>query len=341
MRTRIYAGLTVLVVAAASLLAMSPPAGAATALPAHVFAPYFEAWRGDNPYTLTQQSGAKYLTLAFFQTASPGSCTVYWNGDTSLPISSGTYGSQINQIRAAGGNVVPSFGGYSADHDGTDIADSCTSVSSIAAAYEKVISTYDVPRIDLDVEDASLTKSAGITRRNQAIAQVQSWAASNGRTLQVSYTLPSSPNGLESSGKAVVQNAINNNARVDVVNMMTFDYYDGATHNMLTDAENAGTQLVNQLGSLYPSKSSAQRWAMVGITQMIGIDDYGAPETFQTSQAAPLQSWATSKGVNTLSFWALQRDNGGCPGTKGSDSCSGVSQSTWQFSHALEPFTHS
>jgi hypothetical protein len=40
-----------------------------------------------------------------------------------------------------------------------------------------------------------------------------------------------------------------------------------------------------------------------------------------------------------LSFWALQRDNGGCVGTKGSDSCSGVAQSTWQFSHTFEPFS--
>ena len=27
------------------------------------------------------------------------------------------------------------------------------------------------------------------------------------------------------------------------------------------------------------------------------------------------------------------------PGHRGSDTCSGVSQSTWQFSHAFEPFT--
>jgi len=343
MRTRrITAGLSILAAAAAvaTVIGTASSAGAATALPGHVFAPYFEAYNGDNPYTLSQQSGAKYLTLAFFQTEKKGSCTVYWNGDTGQPVSSGTYGSQITQIQNAGGNVIPSFGGYSADHDGTDIADSCTTVSKIAAAYEKVISTYNVPRIDLDVEDNSLSNSSGITRRSQAIAQVESWAASNGRSLQVSYTLPSSPSGLESSGKNVVQNAINNNARADVVNMMTFDYYDGSTHNMLNDAESAGNGLVSQLHTLYPSKSTAQRWAMVGITQMIGIDDYGAPETFKTSQVTPLQTWATSQGVNTLSFWALQRDNGGCPGTAGSDSCSGVSQSTWQFSHALEPFTH-
>lgn len=311
---------------------------AATALPAHLFAPYFEAYNGDSLSGMSAQSGARYLTLAFFQAATKGSCTLYWNGDTSMPIASSTYGSDISTIRAAGGDVIPSFGGYSADNEGTDIADTCSAVSKIAAAYEKVISTYNVTRIDLDTEDNSLTDSAGITRRNKAIAQVESWAASHGRRLQVSYTLPSTPTGLEASGLNVLKNAVSNGARVDVVNVMTFDYYDGATHNMLTDAEHAATGLVSQLGSLYPAKSSAQRWAMVGITQMIGIDDYGAPETFQPSQAAPLASWATAKGVNTLSFWALQRDNGGCVGTAGSDSCSGVAQHKWQFSQAMRGF---
>jgi len=84
------------------LIGTASSAGAATALPGHVFAPYFEAYNGDNPYTLSQQSGAKYLTLAFFQTEKKGSCTVYWNGDTGQPVSSGTYGSQITQIQNAG-----------------------------------------------------------------------------------------------------------------------------------------------------------------------------------------------------------------------------------------------
>ena len=50
-------------------------------------------------------------------------------------------------------------------------------------------------------------------------------------------------------------------------------------------------------------------------------------------------NWVESKGISTLSFWALQRDNGGCVGTAGSDTCSGIAQPTWFFSNAFEPFT--
>jgi hypothetical protein len=52
-----------------------------------------------------------------------------------------------------------------------------------------------------------------------------------------------------------------------------------------------------------------------------------------------VKSWAKGRGLAELSFWALQRDNGGCPGTGGSDSCSGLAQDRWRFSHIFEPFT--
>ncbi|MFJ2913828.1 glycosyl hydrolase family 18 protein [Streptomyces sp. NPDC087228] len=314
-------------------------ATAATPLPAHVFAPYFEAYNGDSPAALSEQSGAKYLTMAFVQTEARGSCTPYWNGDSSQPISPSEFGTDFATIRSRGGDVIPSFGGYAADNGGTEIADSCTSVDSIAAAYEKVITTYDVSRLDMDIEDNSLENSAGMDRRNKAIKKVQDWAAANGRSVQISYTLPTTTSGLADSGLAVLENAVSNGTKVDVVNLMTFDYYDGASHNMAQDTQTAITGLKGQLADLYPSKTDAQLWGMTGIIEMPGIDDYGPAETFTTADATAVYNWAVSKGVSTLSFWALQRDNGGCPGTGGSDTCSGIAQDTWYFSHTFAPFT--
>jgi hypothetical protein len=341
-RTPLRAALAALATAAATVgaaAAGATPASASTPLPAHVFAPYFEAYNGDNPVTLSQQSGAKYLAFAFIQTASAGSCTPYWNGDTSEPIASSTFGSDIAALQAAGGNAIPSFGGYSADSTGTDIADSCTSVSKIAAAYEKVITTYHVPRIDLDIEANSLTDTAGITRRNQAVAQVEAWAAAHGRRIQFSYTMPAVTTGMDSSVQAVVQNAIANGTTISVVNLMTFDYYTGGYHEMAQATETAAADAHGQLQALYPSDSSARIWGMMGVTEMPGIDDYGPKETFTKADATTILSWAQGKHISTLSFWALQRDNGGCPGTKGAGTCSGITQPTWYFSHTFEPFT--
>lgn len=326
-------------VLAVGMTVASSGAASAASVPSHVFAPYFEAWTGQSPATLSQQSGAKWLTMAFLQTAAAGSCTVYWNGTSSMPVSSSVFGSDFSTMRSNGGGTIPSFGGYSADTGGTEIADSCTSVSSIAGQLENVVTTYNVNRIDFDVEANSLTNSAGIDRRNKAIAQVETWAASTGHSVQFSYTFPTFPTGLQSDTLAVLQNAISNKARIDVVNIMTFDYYLGTTQEMATDTETAAAGLESQLASLYPTKSSSQLWGMIGVTEMIGIDDFGSAETFTTSDGSAVKSWAVSKGIDEISFWALQRDNGGCPGVKGQSSCSGIAQTTWSFSQTFEPFT--
>jgi len=323
-----------------------PGAGADTwgggpGLPRQVFAPYFETYdtTGGSPATLARESGARYLSLAFLQTAQAGSCTAYWNGDTSMPIASSSFGSDIAAIQAAGGNVIPSFGGYAADTTGTELADSCTSVPAIAQVYEQVITTYHVPRIDLDIEGTSLTDTAGINRRNEAVAQVEAWAAARGRRIQFSYTLPTPTTGLDPADDALLENAVADHARIATVNLLTFDYYIGTEQNMLTDTETAASGTYHELQSLFPGESSARLWHMIGITEMPGIDDFGPDETFTQADAVAVLNWAQRAGIGTLSFWALQRDNGGCPGTKGAGNCSGLQQPTWYFSHVFEPFT--
>ncbi len=323
-------------------LTLSGPssASAATPLPNHVFAPYFETWTSDGITSTANASGDKYFTLAFLETLNKTSCTLAWNGSRNQTVADGRYLSDIASLRAAGGDVVPSLGGWSADQGGTEIADSCKDVSSIAAAYEDVIKTYDVSRLDMDVEGRSLGRSAGIDRRNKAIAIVEQWAAAHGRPLQISYTLPTSPAGLGSDGLAVLQNAIQNGARVDVVNLMTFDYYDGTTTQMGAAAISAAKGLVAQLKQLYPSQTAAQRWGRVGITIMNGIDDYPKKTEVTTlADAKQILNFATLKGIDTLSMWAIQRDNGGCPGTGGSGTCSGISQGDWAFSKIFAPFS--
>ncbi|GAA3893793.1 glycosyl hydrolase family 18 protein [Saccharothrix violaceirubra] len=341
--SRILIGLTAALAAVAVGSAPAPAApakaAAATPLPAHVFAPYFEAWTGDNPLTLSKASGAKYLTFAFLQTQSPGSCTPLWNGDPNMPISSSVFGSEIKAMQAAGGDAIPSFGGYTADTTGTELADSCSDVNKIAEAYQKLITTYDISRIDLDIEIDALDNTAGVDRRNKAVKLTQDWAAANGRKVEFSYTLPTTTRGLAANGVALLRNAAQNNTRVDVVNIMTFDYYDNATHNMAEDTKTAAQGLVNQMAQVWPGKTQAQLWASVGVTEMIGVDDFGPAETFTLANAPVVLDWAREKNINTLSFWALQRDNGNCPGGSAADNCSGIAQKQWEFTGIFAPFS--
>jgi len=312
----------------------------ATPLPAHLYAPYFEMWTTDSMSAVAQASGAHYLTLAFVETTGKSSCTLAWNGSKTQTIAAGTFLADIQAVRglSGGGDVIPSFGGWSADQGGTEIGDSCKNVTTIADAYKQLVTIYGVTRLDMDIEGRSLTKADGIDRRNKALKLLQDWNPA----VQVQYTLPTSRNGLEASGLAVLQNAKDNGVRVDVVNPMVFDYYDRAGLDMGDSAISALRGIHTQLVNLYPGKTGAQIWAMQGATIMNGLDDYPRKtESTSVDDARELYAFATAADtrMSLLSMWAIQRDNGGCPGSTGSNDCSGIVQTTWEFTNVLKPFT--
>ena len=345
--TPIWAGLATITAAVVTLGFVTTGASASAGngsrpLPYRVFAPYFETYDTSAGSLAAQsaQSGARFLSLAFLQTATPGSCVADWDGDPTQPVGT-AFGSDIAAIQARGGNVIPSFGGYTADTTNTELADSCTSVPAIAGVFESLITTYHVSRIDLDIEADSVANTAAINRRNEAIALTEAWAAAHRQHIQFDYTLPTFPSGLPAAELAVLQNAVANGAVISTVNLLTFDYFFGTQQDMLADTETAATGLFSQLQTLYPDATGRQLWHMIGVTEMPGIDDFGAAETFSTADATALLSWSERHGLGLVSFWALQRDNGNCPGTKGAGSCSGVAQAQWYFSHTFEPFTSS
>lgn len=336
-----------LVTAAASWLSVSSGAASAAAVatagsfPQQVYAPYFETWTSDSLAHAAELSGDHYFTMAFLQTVPGQYCKLYWSGDTGKPVSAAIYGADIIKLRSMGGDVIASFGGSTADADRTEIADSCGTASTIAAAYESVISTYGVTRLDMDVEGKSLANSAGIKRRNQAIKLAESWAAQRGTPLQVQYTLPVAESGLLANSLAVLRDAVAEGAKVDVVNVMASDYFAGeGTVNMGAAAESALLRVHKQLSQLHPTTSSANIWRMQGVTLLPGIDS--APNRTEVTSlvdAVNVLSFAQANHINLITVWAVQRDNGSCLGTADSNSCSGLRQATWAFSDVLNSFT--
>ena len=338
-RSRIRIAL-VAAVTIGSIVAGTGGTTAATALPARVYAPYFETWTTDSLTTVSQQSQVKFFTMAFLETTSKSSCTLAWDGDKAQPVSGRRYLTEIAALRSSGGDVIPSLGGWSADQGGTEIGDSCKDPNLIFNAYRELVTTYDVSRIDMDIEGRSLTKTDGIDRRNKAIKLLQDWALGQNRPLTVSYTLPTSASGLEASGLAVLQNAKLNNVRIDFVEPMVFDYYDRTTTDMGQAAINAVNGLHTQLQGLMPAGTpDAQLWAMEGATIMNGIDDYPKKtEVTKVADARTLRDFAAGHGMSALSMWAIQRDNGNCVGVGGANDCSGIAQAPWEFSGILRTF---
>ncbi len=313
---------------------------------ARVYAPYFETWTKDSIPAIARRSGAKFLTLAFIQAAGKkgaAACTITWDGVRKQPISAGRYSRQIAALRRHGGDVIPSFGGFSADQGGTEIADSCHSVAKVARAYEQVVRVYHVTRLDMDVEARSLTNKAGIARRSAAIAMAQHWARRHGINLRVQFTIGIEPIGLDQQNLGVVRSAVAHGVRVSAVNLMVFDYYLAKEPKALRMghlAIEAVTNAHRQLLAVFPGWSQARVWHVEGMTMLPGIDDYPKKtEVTYLHDAAAMLRFARAHRMSLLSIWAIQRDHGGCPGVIDSNSCSGIRQKSWAFSHLLEPFT--
>jgi hypothetical protein len=236
-----------------------------------------------------------------------------------------------------GGDVLITFGGSTAGNDGTEIADSCHSVDKIAKAYENVITSYNVTRLDMDVEEGALNDNAGIARRSEAIAQLEQWAQQTHRRVEVDLTLGIVPWELPPSSVKVIRSAVEHQAKITVVNAMAFDYFTtNATVHMGAAAISALNAMHRQLAKLYPGRNSRQIWHMEGVTLMIGLDDNPHKnEVTHPADARQVAAFAKAHKLPLVSIWAIQRDNGRCPGHKGNNSCSGIRQPIWQFSHIL------
>jgi chitinase len=313
--------------ATAGLAVPAAASPAAQAFPTHVSAPYVDTGLSNTTLTsVASADGTKYFTLAFVDGAG-----CQW----SMPNSSG-WQSQISDLRNTGGDVAISFGGYTSDTNGTDLGNACSTADAAAAQIENVVTTFDASRLDFDIESSELTNTADVTRTNQALAEVKSWASSNGTPLSISYTIPTAPTGLTSDGVNVLTNGKSNGFTPDLVNVMTMDY--GSSGTEMGDAANQALDAVaGQVASTY-GVSSSQAYGMLGTTPMIGQND-SPGEVLSLDDAASIVSHAKSQGIAQVSFWAEGRDNGGCAGqTTASSTCSGVSQSDGDFTKAFQQF---
>jgi chitinase len=297
--------------------------------PAHYAAPYVETWGTTSAMATAQAAtGLKYYTLAFV--ISGGGCNATFNGDTAINDAGWT--TAINNLRASGGDVIVSFGGAS----GTELAQACTSVSTLQTQYKRVIDTLNLTRVDLDIEGAPLDDTAANDRRNQALANLQQQYAAAGRRLDVDYTLPVLPSGLLSDALSLLTNAKSRGVTVNLVNIMTMDY--GPAMDMGQAAVDAATALHGQLGQIWTTKTSDQLWAMEGNTPMIGVND-STSEIFTTGNASTLEGFAASHGIQELSYWALGRDKACATNGQLSSTCSGTPQSPYQFARTFNAIT--
>ena len=294
------------------------------------FAPYIDMsiTSDEDLAGVQRQSGIKLFTLAFI--LSNGGCAPGWGGIGSIENDTLPNGASmrtaIQSVRAAGADVIISFGGAF----GTELAQSCTDATSLQAAYQAVIDRYNAKMLDFDVEGASVADQASITRRNQALVRLK--AANPG--LSISYTLPVLPTGLVDSGVNILRSAKADGLNLELVNVMAMDYGPA-----VDNGGQMGLDAMQAAGNTHQQILAAGLTAAVGVIAMIGVNDT-AREVFQLPDAQALVAFADANSyITRLSMWSVARDNGTCAGTAwASPTCSGVAQSGYQFSSIFETF---
>ncbi|HEY4458034.1 MAG TPA: cellulose binding domain-containing protein [Pseudonocardiaceae bacterium] len=299
-----------------------------------IAAPFIDmgAWPTPSLTTIAENTGLRAFSLGFITNGSTN-CTASWFNAYSM--SSGFELADINSLRSIGGDVKPSFGGEA----GTELAQACTDVTSLTAAYQSVINEYNLTQIDFDIEGAAVADHASIDRRSQAMAALESAAKAAGKSLFITLTLPVLPSGLDANGQYVMQSAVSHNVAISTVNVMAMDYGDSEAPNpqgkMGTYAIDAATSMEQQLAGWYPSKTAAQLWNMVGVTPMIGQNDQG-DEVFTQTDQSQLLTFAQTQHLGELGFWDVTRDGNACTGSL--SDCTNIAQTPYQFSKMIAPY---
>lgn len=324
-RSALAAAATGAVVAAGSLAAVaaeSAQAGTA-ALTSNWYAsaPY-DMPLDNNPPDLTQvlaATGEKAFELAFVLAQNNSSCAPAWDGGSATVSSSDAVGSQINALRAAGGDVSVSFGGY----NGTKLGQVCGSASATASAMQQVINTYGLHAIDLDLEEPEYENSSAIANELGAAQILQR----NNAGLYISITIPGTSAGTGYFGTQLLDEAKSLGFTPNNYSIMPFDGGFNGASSQISALQGFNGILTSTFGW-----SSATAYAHEGISSMNGRTD--SAEYFYQSDFQSVLNFAESNGLGRYSFWSVNRDrecnppnnNGNLSGT-----CSSVTQNSWDF----------
>ncbi|WP_411104607.1 carbohydrate binding domain-containing protein [Streptomyces sp. cmx-4-9] len=288
-------------------------------------APYlYQGW-GNPPSatTVMNATGVKWFTMAFI--LSSGGCNPAWDGQR--PLTGGVDQSTVNAVRAAGGDIVPSIGGW----QGNKLGPNCATPEALAGAYQKVIDAYGLKAIDVDIENTDEFENAVVQDRILGALKI---VKQNNPGLKTILTFGTSTSGPTSWGNRLIERSKELGAGIDVFTIMPFDFGNAST-DMYASTVSATQGLAAKLKSTY-GWDDATAYSHIGISGMNGVSD--TQETTTVQNWTDIRDWANAHHIARLAFWSVNRDRG-CPGGGLQETCSGIAQSDWQFTSITAGFT--
>lgn len=286
-------------------------------------APYLYMGWGNppNPAMVMSATGVKWFTMAFMLAS--GGCNPAW--DSQRPLQGGVDAQTIATIRANGGDIVPSFGGWS----GNKLGPNCSTPQALAGAYQQVISAYNLKAIDIDIENSDEFENETVQDRILSALKI---IKQNNPSVKTIVTFGTATTGPTFFGNRLITRAAALQANIDVFTIMPFDFGGGA--NMFQNTVNASEGLKNSLKAAF-GWSDSVAYGHMGISGMNGLSDQ--QELTSVATWTQIKDWAKARGLNRLAFWSVNRDRP-CPGGGVVSDCSGIAQNNWDFTRITAGF---
>lgn len=309
----------------AGVLASPLDAALADTQPVELAAPYeYLGWGSPQPPAgVLAASGVKDLTLAFM--LSHGKCNPAWDGKRALL--GGADQRAIEAVRAAGGDVDVSFGGWS----GAKLGSSCKTPQALAAAYQKVIDAYSLHAIDIDIEHGEFTNKKTRLRVVAALAAVQRANAG----LEISITFGTDQTGPDRNGQSLIADAAAIGFQPSVWTIMPFDF-GAPVADMGQTSIKAAEGLEREVATRY-GLATVQAYEHIGISSMNGTTDE-PDETVSAVNFQAMLAFAQQHHLGRLTFWSVNRDRPCAAKGAESDACSGIEQQPYEFSDLLAQY---
>ncbi|GAA2546801.1 cellulose binding domain-containing protein [Winogradskya consettensis] len=284
-------------------------------------APYIYPGWGNPPApsTVMNATGIRAFTMAFVLA---NGCNPVWDGEGGL--TGGVHASTIAAIKAAGGSVVPSIGGWS----GNKLGPNCATPELLAGAYQKVIDAFGLQAIDIDIENSDEFENAVVQDRILGALKIVKQKNPNVKTILTFGTSPTGPNYY---GIRLITQAKALGANIDIFAQMPFDF--GGT-DMYAATVGASEGLKSQLKTAF-GYTDAQAYSHMGISGMNGLSDQ--QELTTTDTWTRIRDYAKTNNFARFTFWSVNRDRG-CAGGGVVSDCSGIAQADWEFTRISAGF---
>ncbi|MGH3646448.1 MAG: chitinase, partial [Micromonosporaceae bacterium] len=288
-------------------------------------APYeYLGWGNpQKPTDVMAATGVKWFTLAFI--LSDGTCNPKWDGSRALL--GGSDEAAIRSIRAAGGDIIPSFGGWS----GRKLGEYCSSASALAGAYQKVINAYGLKAIDVDIENTEF--NSGTVR--QRVISALKIIKTNNPGIKTFITMGTEKTGPNAAGVDLINKGAASGLQNDGWVIMPFDFGGGST-NMGSLSIQAAEGLKSRIKAAYGYSDDAA-YRRMGISSMNGKTDV-AGELVRLEDFRQMLAYAQQHHLARFTFWSINRDRACSSGGAGDD-CSGVSQQPYDYTKIIVQYT--